>query len=884
MKKVLSLVLALVTVLSLMPMTTFAADTDCSHTYEDGICSVCGGVDPEAIAGTGLENFEYTLNQDSKTVTLTKYIGTETAVIIPDLFVVNDVIYRPVLDSATLFRGNTTITSVTIGAGAAYKDNSMSYLFAECTKLAEVDLSQVNTTAVTDMSYLFFKCSALTALELSGLDTSKVTTMRGMFSYCTKLTELSGYENWDTGCLEVMYHMFNRVASGAGSMECIDLSAWDLDQVTNTGWCFQLCYAKQILLPDNLAVISAGFLNHATKITGTSYTIPAGVKKIGYAHTIYDFATNDFVEFIVAEGNTYYKAVDGILYSADGTEMLAVPRNKPFENGIFELPEGVTFLGELSFSRNYNITTLVLPDSYVIEYVPLYDSRYIVFEDTGNLNHGTNLSIAIYCYTGITEYAVKDTNPNYASLNGIIYSKDMTQVVAIPSRYAQPIVIPEGVTKWNYQASWTDDLYPDTNGTVDGLMKNCAGVSIPASLTDIAQDQVDKLNRIKGLRSDFEILVDENNPVYYVDGDGYLAKREIVITRQPESIQVAIGEKFAITVEAEGEGLTYQWYYKNNGGTEFAVSSFKGKSYAMTMAGFVHGRAVYCVITDANGNSVQTETVTITTPLTITKQPTDVQVEIGKAFSIKVEAVGDGLTYQWYYKNSGSKNFSASSFKGNSYAMTMTSYCHNRQVYCVITDAYGNSVTTDIVTITRPPITVEILTQPTDVQVEIGEKFSISVQAIGDGLTYQWYYKNDGSKNFSVSSFNGDSYAMTMASWCHNRQVYCVITDAYGNSVTTETVTITRPPMELKILTQPTDVYGTKGEKFSVSFTVQGEGLTYQWYYKDNGGKIFRISSNTSSAYAYTMASYHNGRQVYCVITDKYGNQVTTEVVTIHCS
>jgi hypothetical protein len=30
------------------------------------------------------------------------------------------------------------------------------------------------------------------------------------------------------------------------------------------------------------------------------------------------------------------------------------------------------------------------------------------------------------------------------------------------------------------------------------------------------------------------------------------------------------------------------------------------------------------------------------------------------------------------------------------------------------------------------------------------------------------------------------------------------------------------------------------------------------------------------------MQSYMNGRQVYCVITDKYGNQVVTEVVTIH--
>ena len=119
-----------------------------------------------------------------------------------------------------------------------------------------------------------------------------------------------------------------------------------------------------------------------------------------------------------------------------------------------------------------------------------------------------------------------------------------------------------------------------------------------------------------------------------------------VITQQPTDVTANLGEKFKITVEAEGEGLTYQWYYSNNGGKSFAVSSFKTNTYAMTMANYCHNRQVYCIITDANGNSVQTDTVTITAPLTITKQPVGVQTEIGQKFSISVEALGDGLTYQ----------------------------------------------------------------------------------------------------------------------------------------------------------------------------------------------------------------------------------------------
>ena len=193
-------------------------------------------------------------------------------------------------------------------------------------------------------------------------------------------------------------------------------------------------------------------------------------------------------------------------------------------------------------------------------------------------------------------------------------------------------------------------------------------------------------------------------------------------------------------------------------------------------------------------------------------------------------------------------------------------------------------MTTETATITRPPMELALTAQPQSVQVAIGDKFSVKPTVQGDGLTYQWYYKDAGMKEFKISSNKTSSYAYTMQSYMHNRQVYCVITDAYGNQVSTDVATITRPPVELAILSQPTDISAAVGEKFSVNFQVQGDGLTYQWYVKEAGAKDFKVSSNKTSAYAYSMASYMNGRQVYCVITDQYGNQVTTKTVTIHVS
>ncbi len=501
MKRTLSLVLALLLCLSQLPVRSFAD-----------------------AAVTPLSDFTSTLDAENHTVTLTKYTGSDSAVTVAGSYVVDGVSYATLLDSTSVFVNNTAITSVTLCDGVGLANNTVAYLFGKCTGLTSVDLSGLNTTGVTSMMCMFANCSALTRLDLTGLDTACVKDMTGLFTGCEKLTTLTGYESWDTGAVESIYMAFNQTTS----LEKVDLSRWDLSRVTNSGWCFQFCNANKILLPDSLKTISAGFMNHATKYAGTSFAVPAGVEKIGYAHTFYDFGTGALTEFTVAEGNTRYAAIDGILYSVDGKELLAVPRSKTFAGGVYEIPEGVTFLGELCFSRNYNITTLILPDSLDIHYVGLNDPNYIIHDDNGNLNAGSNLNIAIYCYTGITGYAVKDTNPNYASVDGIVYSKDMTTVIAVPSRYDRHMNIPEGVTKWAYEAMWAVG-----GATVTGLMSNCPGVSIPSTLVDISQDQIDKLNRLKTANAAFSITVSADNPVYCLDESGYLTTHGFTAETEP---------------------------------------------------------------------------------------------------------------------------------------------------------------------------------------------------------------------------------------------------------------------------------------------------------------------------------------------------------------
>jgi surface protein len=64
-------------------------------------------------------------------------------------------------------------------------------MFATCTSLTSLDLSNFNTSNVTDMNSMFYYCIRLTSLDLSNWDTSKVTSMDGMFVKCNSLQTIT---------------------------------------------------------------------------------------------------------------------------------------------------------------------------------------------------------------------------------------------------------------------------------------------------------------------------------------------------------------------------------------------------------------------------------------------------------------------------------------------------------------------------------------------------------------------------------------------------------------------------------------------------------------------------------------------------------------------
>ena len=65
--------------------------------------------------------------------------------------------------------------------------NDCSHIFDGCSKIIEINLSNFNTSQVTNMGYMFSRCSSLNSLDLSYFNTSQVTNMGYMFSCCSSL-------------------------------------------------------------------------------------------------------------------------------------------------------------------------------------------------------------------------------------------------------------------------------------------------------------------------------------------------------------------------------------------------------------------------------------------------------------------------------------------------------------------------------------------------------------------------------------------------------------------------------------------------------------------------------------------------------------------------
>ncbi|EAA0136462.1 BspA family leucine-rich repeat surface protein [Listeria monocytogenes] len=138
-------------------------------------------------------------------------------------------------------------------------------MFNSCRALEELDVSHFDTSSVTNMSYMFYDNRNLEVLDVSNLDTGSVTNMYAMFEDCTSLEELD-VSNFDTSSVTNMAAMF----SDNEKLEKLDLSTFDTSSVTNMGTMFKNCTALKSLFLDNFTH-AASSTDMFTGTTSLSY-------------------------------------------------------------------------------------------------------------------------------------------------------------------------------------------------------------------------------------------------------------------------------------------------------------------------------------------------------------------------------------------------------------------------------------------------------------------------------------------------------------------------------------------------------------------------------------------------------------------------------------
>ncbi|EMV1524757.1 BspA family leucine-rich repeat surface protein, partial [Listeria monocytogenes] len=114
--------------------------------------------------------------------------------------------------------------------------NNMNSMFGYCESLEKLNVSNFDTSSVNDMHYMFRDCKALEKLDVSDFDTSSVTTMYGMFVNSTSLKELD-VSNFNTSSVTTMQGMF----STCRALEKLDVSNFDTSSVTNMYSMFADC-------------------------------------------------------------------------------------------------------------------------------------------------------------------------------------------------------------------------------------------------------------------------------------------------------------------------------------------------------------------------------------------------------------------------------------------------------------------------------------------------------------------------------------------------------------------------------------------------------------------------------------------------------------------
>lgn len=422
---------------------------------------------------------------------------------------------------------------------------------------------------------------------------------------------------------------------------------------------------------------------------------------------------------------------------------------------------------------------------------------------------------------------------------------------------------------------------------------------------------------------------------------------DIAITVQPGNIEAPLDTTGFARVEAEAEGeITYRWYWwdaeqeawtdagelDEDGELTHEWEGYDADTLYVPVTEESIGMQFLCKLTDENGNTIESDVVTVgeglTSEITVETQPEDVCAPSGETGTASVEisvesepipATDDSpeieretlVSYKWLYWDADAEEWQAADYDGSdaaTVAVPVSAENIGQQLKCLVRTADGAEAETDAITVyltetpeeepaepmepTEPeqeePSAIEIVTQPEDIIAELGQTGTATVEATSDAtLSYQWYFRR-GSAAWQPSGFTGnktDTIRVPVTAARIGQQYKCVITTDDGGEVETNVVTVyDRVPAGITIVTEPTDIRARLGQTGTATVDAVSEAeLSYQWYFRrgDSAWQVSGFEGNQTATISVPVASARIGQQYKCVITNADGIKVETVAVTV---
>lgn len=147
-----------------------------------------------------------------------------------------------------------------------------------------------------------------------------------------------------------------------------------------------------------------------------SLTIPETVDSI--STTLY---MHNLERIVVDEGNSHYASADGVLFSKYYSELLRYPVGKLDE--VYEVPSAVDFIAALSFEGTKLKEIIIQKTTSTIDF------------------------LAFNWCTNLERITVEPGNPNYSSIDGVLFDDIVQELILYPrGRAAEVYDVPESVS------------------------------------------------------------------------------------------------------------------------------------------------------------------------------------------------------------------------------------------------------------------------------------------------------------------------------------------------------------------------------------------------------------------------------------------------------